>query len=140
MIEMTAKQYLKQGYRLNEMIKSDLEELEQLRQFSTSISSSNLSGDTVSGSRPQEARFVNAVNKIVDLEVKINIEIDNYVDLKDTIRESINQLTNNDEKLLLRYRYINFFAWEDICKKLNVSMRTVHRFHASALQNIRVPE
>lgn len=136
---MTAKQYLKQAYRLNELINSDLEEVAQLRDFSTSISSPSFDSEPVSGSRPQEAKFEKAVLKIIDLESKINAEIDSYVNLKAEIRETINQLDDADEKLLLRYRYINFFTWEDIAEKMNVSIRTIHRIHASALQNVKLP-
>ena len=30
-------------------------------------------------------------------------------------------------------------SWEEIGKMMNVSIRTVHRFHSSALQNLFVP-
>lgn len=137
---LTAKQYLKQAHRLNELINSEVEELEQLMQLSSSTSSSNLSGMPSSSNRNTEATYAKAVIKVIDLEEKIKDEIASYVKLKDEIRDTINALTDNDEKLLLRYRYINFLTWEEICEKLNISMRTVHRFHASALQNIKVPQ
>lgn len=137
---MTAKQYLRQAYRLNELIDSDLQELDQLRDLATSVSSPNLSGMPHSPNRNIEPAFVRCLPKIIDLENKVNDEIDRYVDLKDEIRTVINALKDNDEKALLKYRYINFCTWEIICEKLNVSLRTVHRIHASALQNIKVPE
>lgn len=137
---MTAKQYLQQAYRLNELINSDLAELEQLKVLSRSVSSPNLSGTPSGGSRNTEPAFVRAIEKIIDLEKKVNSEIDRYVDLKAEIRETINRLSDNEEKVLLRCRYINFCTWDVICEKLCVSMRTVHRIHASALQNLKVPE
>lgn len=33
-----------------------------------------------------------------------------------------------------------FLIWEDISYELNVSYRTVHRIHASSLNNFVVPE
>ena len=137
---MQAKQYLKQAYRLNELINSDLEELAELRIFSESISSPNLSGMPSSGTRNVEPTFARAVDKIIDLENHINEEIAHLVDLKKEIRSVINEVIDGDEKLLLKYRYINFLAWEDICEKMNVSIRTAHRIHASALANVSVPE
>lgn len=137
---MTAKQYLRQAYRLNELIDSDLKELDQLRDLASSVSSPNLSGMPHSPNRNIEPAFVRCLPRIIDLENKVNDEIDRYVDLKEEIRMVINALANNDEKALLKYRYINFCTWETICDKLNVSLRTVHRIHASALQNIKVPE
>lgn len=44
------------------------------------------------------------------------------------------------ERLLLKYRYLKNQSWEDIAIDLNVSYRTVHRIHASALRNFIVPE
>ena len=37
MIHMNAKQFLRQAYKLNELIESDKDELENLRSLSTSI-------------------------------------------------------------------------------------------------------
>ena len=137
---MQAKQYLKQAYRLNELINSDLEELAELKIFSTSISSSNLSGMPRSGTGNVEPTFARAIDKIIDLENHINEEIAHLVDLKKEIRSVINEVIDGDEKLLLKYRYINFLTWEDICEKMNVSIRTAHRIHASALEHVKVPE
>jgi len=137
---MQAKQYLKQAYRLNDLINSDLEELDELRIFSESISSPNLSGMPKSGTGNTEPTFARAVDKIIDLENHINEEIARLVDLKKEIRSVINEVFDGDEKLLLKYRYINFLAWEDICEKMNISMRTAHRIHASALVNVKVPK
>lgn len=49
-------------------------------------------------------------------------------------------LASRDEQLLLRYRYLDDFTWEEIARMLNVSLRTVHRIHGSALQNFIVPD
>lgn len=136
---MTAKEYLKQSYRLNELINSDLEELQNLRDLSKSISSP-VYEEKISGTRNTDPPFVRYVGKIIDLEKQIQQEVDRLVKLKSDIREAINQMQNIDEKLLLRYRYINFLNWEEICVNLNVSMRTVHRLHSSALQDLKVPQ
>ena len=125
---MTAKEFLKQAYRLNELINSDLEELQGLRDLSRSISSPVLE-EKVSGTKNTDPPFVKYVVRIVDLEKQIQQEVDRLVKLKTDIREAVNRMENVDEKLLLRYRYINFLNWEEICVNLNVSMRTVHRLH-----------
>lgn len=137
---MQAKQYLKQAYRLNDLINSDLEELDELRIFSKSISSPNLSGMPSSGTRNVEPTFARAVDKIIDLENHITEEIARLVDLKKEIRSVINQVVDGDEKLLLKYRYINFCTWETICEKMCISMRSAHRIHATALENVKVPD
>ena len=136
---MTAKQYLSQAYRLNERINSDLSELDRLRDLATSLSGVNYDGVRVSKTRSTEAPFEKTICKIIDAEKKINAEIDRLVDLKAEISEAISQLANVDEQLLLRFRYINNYGWEKIAVLMSVSMRTVHRIHASALRNFQPP-
>lgn len=135
---MTAKQYLRQAYRLNELINSDTQELEQLKALSRSISSSNLSG-MPSGSRKQEAAFVNAIMKIVDLEKVIDAEIDRFVDLKKEIRTVISSVENNSQQLCLKLRYLQFLKWESVATEMDLSLKQVHRIHNEALQAIKLP-
>lgn len=136
---MNSKQYLKQAYRLNELIHSNKQELADLRLLSDSISGMDYSKDRVQTSTSSDAGFTNIVAKIVELEKAINIDTERMLSLKLEIRESINAVQDNDEKLLLKYRYLNFMSWEDICSYMQVSMRTAHRIHAAALSNVVVP-
>ena len=45
---MTAKEYLRQAYRLNELIDSRITELERLRDYSTRLTSCSFEGERVS--------------------------------------------------------------------------------------------
>ena len=136
---MTAKEYLRQAYRLNELIDSRITELERLRDYSTRLTSCSFEGERVSKSRRTEAPFARIIEKIVDLEKVINRDIDRYVDLKTEMNAAIDRVSNVDERLLLRYRYLNNYNWDDIAQLLNVSGRTVHRIHSTALYNFSVP-
>ena len=62
------------------------------------------------------------------------------LDLRSEINAAIESMENPEERLLLKYRYLKNESWEDISYDLNVSYRTVHRIHASALNNFVVPE
>lgn len=136
---MTAKEYLRQAYRLNELIDSRISELERLRDYSTRLTACGFEEERVSRSRRAEAPFAGVIDKITDLERVINRDIDHYVDFKTEMNMAIDQLSNVDERLLLRYRYLNNYSWDDIAQLLNVSNRTVHRIHSSALLNFSVP-
>ena len=54
------------------------------------------------------------------------------------ITDRIEQLQNEDEKDVLMYRYIRLMKWEDICVKIDVSWKQVHRIHARALKNLKL--
>ena len=137
---MQAKDYLKQAYRLNELIQCNKQELDDLHFLSDSLPGIDYSKDRVQSSPSNGATFAKIVDKIIDLENAINTEIERMLSLKLEIRTVINAVPNNEERLLLKYKYLNFLSWEDVCEKMNVSMRTAHRIHASALANVKIPE
>ena len=137
---MQAKDYLKQAYRLNELIQSNKSELDELRVLSESVSGIDLTKEPSSRSPSGDAGFAKIVMKIIDLEKAINDDINELLSLKLEIRTTINTVKDNDEKLLLKLRYLNFMTWENICDEMSVSVRTAHRIHADALKNIVIPE
>ena len=136
---MTSKEYFCQAYRLDERINSDLEELAWLRAMAGSLRSS-VPRDRVQTSRRGEAAFVSGVERILALEQKIDREIDQLVDLREQMREVIDTVKNRDERMVLRYRYINGMSWEQIELKMHATKRTLHRWLASALQHVVLPE
>ena len=136
---MTNKEYLRQAYRLDQKINSDIEEVARLREMASSISSPVL-GDKVQTSRNGNAPFVRSVEKILLLEEKINREIDTLVDLKEQMREVIAAVPDTDERMVLRYRYIHNLTWEQIGNELNADARTIRRWHGSALVHVVLPK
>lgn len=136
---MTNKEYLRQAYRLDQKINSDIEEVARLREMARSISSPAL-GDKVQSSTSGDAPFVRSVEKILQLERKINREIISLVDLKNQMRDVIAAVSDTDERMVLRYRYIHNLTWEQIANELNADARTIRRWHGSALAHIVLPE
>lgn len=138
---VSAKEYLKRAYLLDKQINVEIQELEQLRNMRGTIQGCSY-GEKV-GSNPNrntEAHFIKTIEKIWEYEQKIDAKIDKLVDLRSEINAAIEKMENPEERLLLKYRYLKNESWEDISYELNVSYRTVHRIHASALNNFIVPE
>ena len=136
---MTAKEYLRQAYRLDQKINSDLEEVAALREMASSVSSPQLS-ERVQTSRKGDAPFVRCLEKIIELEDKINKEIDLLVELKKEIRTVITTVEDTDERLVLKYRYVHNYTWEQIGNELHADARTVRRWHGKALLHVVLPE
>lgn len=136
---MTAKEYLQQAYRLNELIASDEREKAALQELLTSLPSQDASKDIVSASKDNSASFTKIVEKIADLDNQINEEIERLVALKTEIRNVINAVPDNDERLCLRLRYIEFLTWEQVAEKMNYERRQVFRLHGNALNHVKVP-
>ncbi len=136
---MTNKEYLRQAYRLDQKINSDIEEVTRLREMAGSISSPVL-GDKVQTSRSGNGLFVRNVEKILLLEEKINREIDALVDLKSQMRDVIAKVPDTDERLVLRYRYIHNMTWEQIGNELHADKSTIRRWHGLALSHLKLPD
>lgn len=136
---MTSKEYLRQAYRLDHRINSDIEEMERLRDMAGSVSSPSLE-ERHNPNRPTEAPFVRCIMRVMELEEKINAEIDRLVDLKEQMRGVIDTVRDKDEQMVLRYRYIHNMTWEQIGDELHADKSTVRRWHGSALQHVIMPE
>ncbi len=136
---MTVKEYLKQAYRLDQKINSDIAEVARLREIACGVSAPSL-GERVQTSPSHEASYVRRLERVMDLEAAINREVDLYVDLKEQIREVISRVQDTDEQMVLKYRYIHNYTWEQIGGKLYADSRTVRRWHGNALGHVVLPD
>lgn len=136
---MTAKEYLKQAYRLDHRINSDIAEMERLREMASSVGSPGFE-EHYNPNRPTEAHFIRCLERVWELQEKINAEIGKLIDLKEQMRGVIETVVNVDEQMVLRYRYIHNMTWEQIGDKLKADESTVRRWHRRALADVTVPD
>ena len=54
------------------------------------------------------------------------------------IERQIRQMENEDEREVLRLRYIKGLKWEEVALKMNYSWKWVHKIHGRALQNFEI--
>lgn len=131
---MNAEKFLNQLYKLNNLIKSDEEEIEQLRSLATSISG-NMTQERVQSSTSND-KITDIVSKIIDLEKEIQDEIKRLINLRKEVRDVINQVEDVNERLFLRYRYILFYQWKEISDKLDCSQTQVQRIKEKAIESV----
>ncbi len=136
---MTAKGYLNQARHLDALISCRLREINYWRDLSRSVSGSSFEPN-YNPNRPTEAPFVKCLEKIDMIQRDVEEKVAYLIQLKEEINAAIDMLASRDEQLVLRYRYLDNCTWEEISRMLNVSLRTVHRIHGSALQNFSVPD
>ena len=127
---MTVKEYLHQAYRLDQRIKSDTMEAQNLREMAGSVSAI----------KNTEAPFVRTLEKLWTLEKKIAGELEMLSDLKKQIREVIEAVPDTDERMVLKYRYIHNYTWEQIGMELCADARTIRRWHGKALLHVTLPD
>jgi len=136
---MTAKEYLNQARHLDALINCRLREIDYWKALSHRVTGSSFEAH-YNPNRPTDAAFVRYIEKVDAIQRNIAEKVEYLVRLKEGINTAIDQLENRDEQLVLRYRYLDDFSWEEISHVLNVSLRTVHRLHGSALQKFSVPD
>jgi DNA-directed RNA polymerase specialized sigma subunit len=136
---MTPKSYLNQAYRLEQRIRLDKEEIEQLQALSVNVSSPSFE-EHYNPNRNTEASFMKTLEKVWKYQDKVNDELDLLLKLKAEIRDVISEVQNVDERLVLTYRYIKNYTWTKIGEELHVDERTVRRWHNRALAHVILPE
>lgn len=62
------------------------------------------------------------------------------VGLKAQIRSVIEAVTDPNERMVLRYRYIHNMTWDQIGDELHADARTVRRWQGTALLHVQLSE
>lgn len=97
---MTSKEYLNQAYRLEQRIRLHKERLDELRDLAGSPGSPGFE-EHYNPNRNTEAPFVKTLYKIMELEEKVNSELQLLLKLQAEIQETIDALYDVDERLVL---------------------------------------
>ena len=136
---MTKKQYLRQGYKLKQEIKSLEQTLEELESNLDNVKAIQYSKDKLQGGPLQDdTNIIEKIDKIIEIE---NIVKEKLLELKTfqaNLILEILKLNNTDEKNLLQARYIMNLTWEEISKELDYSLTQIHRIHRKALENFKM--
>ena len=134
---MTSKEYLQQGYRIDQRINSKIAQVTNLRELATKATATL--SDMPGNASPNTHRMEDIIVKMVDLENEINADIDSLVDLKAEMVSVIKNVRNPELQTLLELRYLCFRTWEQIADELGYSIESIYRLHREALKNIKMP-
>lgn len=133
-LEQSAKEYLNSVRLADRRIKIKIEELHQL-QLNVDQIIPQTTGERVQSSN--KGSFTKTVDKIVDLQNKINSEIDSLLELKSDVRNKINQLSDERFIVVLTDYYINCKTWAEVSKSIGYEERYTRKLHGWALQKFR---
>lgn len=131
---MTAKDYLRQyeyamrrEARLKEEYEKECELIDSVR------SSANVDGmpHAFSINKSVEDRAI----KLADKAMKWKMAALDALHIRQEVFQTIDQM-DGVKADLLKYRYIDLMAWEEICVTIKYSWRQTHRMHAEALEEI----
>lgn len=131
--------FLNSSYRANEFIQSNKQELERLNEIKCLLKSMDYSKEKVQTSMVVgNASYTDVVNSIQVLEQEIINQIAEFIKLSKQTRELIETVKNNDQRLVLKCRYVLFMKWEDIAEVIHRDVSSVYRIRKKALENIKI--
>lgn len=136
---MTVKEYLGQGYRLEQRIHLSQLELEQLRELATTVSAIGFE-EHFNATRNTEASFEKTIMKIMEMEEHERVMLVELLKFKEELKSIIENIENKDERLVMYYRYCHNMRWTDIADKLGWDARTIKRWHNKAMAKIKIPD
>ena len=132
---MKAINYLKQIKSMDAKINADLEELASLKALATRTTSV-LGGERVQSSGSQQ-KMADCVVKIVEMENRINEEIDKFIDYKENARKLLSECDPECITLISK-RYFQFKTWEEIAVDMNFTYQWVSGgLHQKALSQVQ---
>ena len=81
--------------------------------------------------------YMAAVDNLLSKLVKARYK---RIELHTEILGKIEAMENENERTVLRLRYIQGFSWEKVCIEMEYEWAQVHRFHRNALKNIKIKD
>ena len=132
---MKAINFLKQIKSMDAKINANLEELASLKALATRTTSV-LGGERVQSSGSQQ-KMADCVVKIVEMENRINEEIDKFIDYKEDARKLLSECDPECITLISK-RYFQFKTWEEIAVDMNFTYQWVSGgLHQKALAQVQ---
>ena len=130
---MDGYKYLSQISKLRKKVEALKVRKRAYEEMADSIPTHPLDEPVVQKTKENKAPFIKWIDKIWDVEKLIE---EAETELKKLTLEAmgiIGKIKNVDYQNILVLRYINEFAWEDVCLQLNISRATCWRWHSFAL-------
>lgn len=125
------KEYLKSygdAVRAEQVIEDEIQQLRVDRMFPSYLQDGMARGDK----NEIFSGYIAKVDELLD-ELKESLYI--RIDLRKEIIRKIESMSEETEKIVLRYRYIQLLKWEEIAIRMSYSWKQIHRIHGSALNH-----
>lgn len=130
-----AQTFLEQPEKLDIQIRNKLIEKQQWHDIALGITAS-MEGERVQSSGGK-SKMANAVEKCVDMEAEIDRLVDELIDIKKEVIQTIEQLDSPIEYNLLHMRYIQYISLQEIADHYNRDYGWATTTHGRALKSVQ---
>ncbi len=129
-----SKAFLQRAFNLYQDLDCKIEQFTRLQSLAQKVTS--IIGCVPSTENNHVSFLENAIVELNEQSLKIQSSILVFVTTVSEIAEVISKVENDDERLVLSYRYLAFRTWNDIAGKLNFSTQHIYRLHGNALLSV----
>lgn len=129
---MTAADFLNQPYVLQRKIRVKEQKAKYYRELAGSVSSPGFE-EHYSASRNTDAPFVKYLQKADELEGEIEEDYIRLAELKEKIDRAIDLIEDENEAMVLRYRYVMMLSMKEIARKMYYTLRWTQMIHVRAV-------
>ena len=129
------KAFLRQYQQCVKAEKSVQDEIEKLR--SSVILPANVMDGMPHGTSKSDLSAYAA--KLDTLFRKLQAELNRKWETRKAIINAIEEMEDETEKLVLKFRYINGWKWERIAEEMSYSNMHVYKIHGKALEHLEIP-
>lgn len=127
------KNYLNQAYYIDKRVITLQDELAMLE---SKLERCTASYTSIRGGGNQPT-FEYNLDKVMKYREMLNHEIDNLIERKRSIKQTIAKLGNDKERLILYKKYINFQTFESIADDLDITPRQVYKIYKKSLEKLQ---
>lgn len=121
-----------QVFETHKKIESMFERIQELKERSVNITST-IHNVKVQTSRRND-KLASNIACMVDLQNELVRKTDKLINLQSEVMHKIDSLENDDYRLLLTLRYLNFKPWNRIADEMGFTYSWIHRTHERALK------
>jgi hypothetical protein len=136
-VNISAKEFLSQAYRIDQRINSKIEQVQSLRNLAAKATATLSDIPPVSGERNVH-RMEDVIIKMVDVENEIHNDINLLLDIKKDVGAVIKRVKDPEQQVVLELRYLCFKTWEQIAVDMNYGIDNIFRIHRRALNAVEI--
>lgn len=130
-----AQIFLEQPEKLDIQIRNKLIEKAQWHDIALGITA-NMDGERVQSSGAK-SKMADAINKCVDMEAEIDSLVDELIDTKKNVIQTIERLDSPTEYNILHMRYIQYLSLQEIADHYDREYGWVTTTHGRALKSVQ---
>lgn len=130
---MTARDFLRQSLKVKCKLDCKLEQVQELKDLANRITPVFNGTPTVSNSCL--SKLESAIVNLQDQSEVLGEDVVKYLKIRAEIADTIKAVVDENQRLILEYRYLNFRTWRKIATAMNVSLRQIYKIHEQALNS-----